>query len=347
MKRGLSFGLLVVLLAFALPINAHAGGLMDSKLVLGGTFTLSSDEVLRGDLGVFGGVATLEPGSIVTGSVFILGGNLEADGEIDGDLIVIGGNASLGASALVKGDAVTLGGNVDRDGATIEGDEIRGENVTIPFDFKFDQLVNVPFRAFRFSLQTRVLGYLFQSFVLAALAILIVMIWPGATNKVGAALVRQPVTSAGIGILTAVVAPVLIVVLIVTICLLPVGLVGIVVLLVAGLLGWVAIGQEVGHRIAMALDQDLQPVVVAGIGTLVMALVVLGFGFIPCIGWMAPALVGAYGLGGVILTRFGTRLYAPGVPGAVAIPAVETAEELLAEEVPEDEAQDQAEDESK
>jgi hypothetical protein len=342
MKRGLSFAFLVILLAFALPINAHAGGLMDSKVVLGGTFTLSSDEVLRGDLGVFGGVATLEPGSLVTGSVFVLGGNLEVGGEIDGDLVVIGGNASLGGSAVVKGDVVTLGGNVDRDGATIEGDEIRGENVTIPFDFEFDRLVNMPFRAFRFSAQARVLGYLFQSFVLAALAILIVMIWPGATNKVGAALVRQPAASAGIGILTAIVAPVLIVVMMVTICLLPVGLLGIVVLLVAGLFGWIAIGLEVGQRIAIALDQDIQPVVIAGVGTLVLALVILGFGFIPCIGWMAPALVGAYGLGAVILTRFGTRLYAPGVSDDVEVPTDETAGELVAEE-----DQDQAEVKSK
>jgi hypothetical protein len=346
MKRRLSFALLVFLLAFALPVSAYAGGLMDSKVVLGGTFTLSSDEVLRGDLAVFGGVATLEPGSRVTGSVFVLGGNLEADGEIGSELVVIGGNASLGDSAVVKGDVVTLGGNIDRDGATIEGDEIRGENMTIPLDFEFDQLVDVPYRAFRFPLQARVLGYLFQSFVLAALALLIVMIWPGATNKVGAALVRQPWASAGIGLLTAIAAPVLFIVMIVTICLIPFGLLGIVVLLVAGLFGWVAVGQEVGRRIALALDQELQPLVAAGIGTLVLALVVLGFGFIPCIGWTAQALVGAYGLGAVILTRFGTRFYTPGGPVDVEMPAVEAAQERLAEEVEADEVQESAEDES-
>jgi hypothetical protein len=288
----------------------------------------------------------------VTGSVFVLGGNLNADGEIGGDLVVIGGNASLGNTAVVKGDAVTLGGNIDRDGATIEGDEIRGENVTIPFDFEFDklvldELVRVPMRAFRFSLQTRVLAYMFQSFVLAALAVLIVMIWPSATKKIGAALVRQPATSAGIGILTAIVAPVLIIVMIVTICLLPVGLLGVVVLLVAGLLGLVSIGQEVGQRIAQALEQEIQPIVVAGIGTLVVALVVLGFGFIPCIGWLAPALVGAYGLGGVILTRFGTRFYTPGVSSDVEMPAIETVDESVSEEAKDEEAQDPSEDEGK
>ncbi|MFQ5923361.1 MAG: hypothetical protein ACE5M4_11005, partial [Anaerolineales bacterium] len=37
--------------------------------------------------------------------------------------------------------------------------------------------------------------------------------------------------------------------------------------------------------------------------------VVGGIGLIPCIGWLAPLLVGAAGLGAVILTRFGSREY--------------------------------------
>jgi hypothetical protein len=103
----------------------------------------------------------------------------------------------------------------------------------------------------------------------------------------------------------------------------------------------------VGQRIAQALEQEIQPIVVAGIGTLVVALVVLGFGFIPCIGWLAPALVGAYGLGGVILTRFGTRFYTPGVSSDVEMPAIETVDESVSEEAKDEEAQDPSEDEGK
>ena len=34
-----------------------------------------------------------------------------------------------------------------------------------------------------------------------------------------------------------------------------------------------------------------------------------GIGLVPCVGWIAPFLVAAMGLGGVILTRFGSQPY--------------------------------------
>lgn len=345
MKR-LVVASLVLVLAFALPTTAFAGGLYDSRVVFGGSFVLRSGEVLDGDLAVFGGAAILEMGSIVKGSVAVIGGNLEANGEINGDLVVAGGNANLGANAVVRGDVWEFGGNVNKGRARIEGDFYEGEGLDIPFDiddftFTFTRDIRDFTRNFRglpgfwVSTQARVIGYLFQSFVLAALAVLVVVFWPKPTSRVASTVMGQPVATGGIGLLTMVVAPILLVLLMITICLIPVSIIGIIILVVAVVFGWIALGLEVGKRLGIALNQEYQPVVMAGLGTLVLSLVVNGINFIPCVGWIAPFLVGAVGLGGVVLSRFGTQTY------MISAAPVST-EEAIVEVPPPDEPEEES-----
>jgi hypothetical protein len=252
----------------------------------------------------------------VTGSVFILGGNLEVEGEIEGDLAVIGGNANLDQQAIVRGDVWTLGGNVNPDGATIGGELTSGEAVDIPFDFEnfefqFDRALRFPSALFPISIEARVLTYLFQSFVLAGLAVLLVMLWPAATERVVGAMVERPITAGGLGLLTAVLSLPTFLILVITICFIPVAMLLVLLLIIAGIFGWISLGLEVGRRLARALDQQIQPVLAAGIGTLVLSLVAFGIGFVPCVGWLASFLVGCLGLGSVILTRFGSQVYPP------------------------------------
>lgn len=309
MKRILSVSLVALVLLMALPVTAFAGGQYDGRVVLGGNFVLENGEVLDGDLAVIGGQATLEAGSRVQGTVFLVGGNLVAYGEVTSDMAIIGGNANLGPSAVVGGDLVTFGGNVNRSGALIKGEVITSEELNVPLNFdwsgNWDQIPFVYGRSF----QGRVLTYLFQSFMLAALAVLVLMFWPKQTRLVADTVIEQPVIAGAFGLLTTIVAPILFLLLIITICFAVVGIVGVVVLVAAWVLGLIALGLEVGERLAKAANQDWQPVIAGGIGTLIFSLVVNGIGFIPCVGWLAPFLLGAVGLGAVMMTRFGTRSY--------------------------------------
>lgn len=312
MKRIVSVSLVTLVLLLALPVTAFAGGQYDGRVVLGGNFVLESGDVLEGDLAVIGGQATLETDSLVQGSVFLVGGNLVGYGEVDGDMAIVGGNANLGPSAVVTGDLITIGGNVNRSGAIIEGDVISGEEFDVPMNFNWsgdwDQWPLVV-GGYGRSFEGRVLGYLFQSFMLAALSVLVLMFWPKQTKLVADTVVEQPLIAGALGLLTSVVAPILLFLLIVTICLAVVGIGGVIVLVAAWVMGWIALGLEVGERLAKAANQDWQPVVAGGLGTLIFSLVVNGIGFIPCIGWLAPFLLGAAGLGAVLMTRFGTRQY--------------------------------------
>jgi hypothetical protein len=120
----------------------------------------------------------------------------------------------------------------------------------------------------------------------------------------------QPLISGGMGLLTIIIVPILLVLLAITICLIPVTLLGALLLVVAWAAGLISLGYEVGKRISVVFKQDWHPAILAGIGTLALMLVLSGMeAIIPCVGWIPKALVGLLGLGAVLLTQFGTKPY--------------------------------------
>ena len=313
MKKTFYILLTVLLLVFALPVTAFAAGEQDGRVVLGSNFILESGDTLEGDLAIIGGTATLEPESTVTGSVVVVGGNLEADGLIEEDLAVVGGNANLGPEAVIGGDLVTFGGNINRGMAQVEGDVISGEELDFPFSFRFERWFEGPLGfapAIRTSFVWRVGQYIFQSVMLAALAMLVTMFFPKQTRLVADTILEQPVLAGAFGLLTVIVGTILFVLLIVTICLAVAGVAGIALLVAGWVFGLIALGLEIGERLGNALNRSFQPVMAAGLGTLVLTLVINGIGFIACVGWLVPFLVGAVGLGAVLMTRYGSRPYA-------------------------------------
>lgn len=319
MRRILSVSVLLGVLVLALPMSAYAAPPEDDRVVFGSNFVLESGEVLDGDLVIFGGNATLEAGSRVTGDIFLLGGNADVAGEVGGNLALVGGNANLLATAWVRGDVAAIGGNINRAaGARIDGEVVEGQEFTLPFDFNMPFTFvrpfgrdTGPFESGRFGLSP-IIGLVwfgFRTLLVAAVAVLVVMFWPIPTERTGQAAIQQPILGGGLGLLTIVVGPILLLVLAITILLIPVSFIGLILLLVAGLFGWIAIGLEVGKRLAEAFKWELQPPAAAGVGTLVLSLVVGGIGLIPCVGWLAPFLVVSIGLGAVMLTRFGSQEY--------------------------------------
>jgi hypothetical protein len=305
------FGLVLALvLVVSIPVGAYASDLTEDRVIFGGTYILETGETLEGDLVVFGGSATLELDSLVTGDVFIMGGNLECEGTIGGELVILGGNANLSESTIIRGDVAVFGGNVNRNGATIEGEYLTGESISIPF--VFDE--NFDFGDFDFpqiSFQARVSWLVFQSFVMAALALLVVAVAPTGTSRVADSVARFPVQSGAFGLLTALAFVPGIVLMAITLLLIPLIPFAVLMLVVAGFFGWIAIGYELGQRMLATTQTTTSPVLAAGLGTLVLSLVAGGIGFIPCWGGLFGLVVGLIGLGAVIITRFGTKVYAP------------------------------------
>jgi hypothetical protein len=134
-------------------------------------------------------------------------------------------------------------------------------------------------------------------------------------EQVGQAIVRQPVASGGMGLLTVVGGPIALLVasliMIVTLVLIPVAalvlLAGGSLLALAWLFGMIAIGYEVGERFTQSINQTWAPVFTTGFGTFLVMLVGGALGEVPCVGWVVPTLIGLIGVGAVTMTRFGLR----------------------------------------
>ena len=326
MKRILIVPMLVLVILMAFPVTAFAGGMLDGRVIVGGDFTLQSGETLDGDLLVLGGSATLEEESRVRGDVIVLGGNVIADGIIEGDVAVVGGNFSLRSNAVVQGDVQSIGGSISRaEGSRVEGHTFTENDFEIPFNFDFSQRIFTPIRITRTSLAVRSLWFMFRSFMLAAIAVLVVMFWPKSTKRVAKASIGQPLIAGGLGLLTFVLAPAVLIVLMITILLIPVAFLAVGVLILAVLYGWIAIGLEVGERLGEMFKWNLHPAAAAGLGTFLFSIVIGGIGFIDCLGFLVIMAVCSIALGGVVLSRFGTREYAfsPVEVAAEELPAPE------------------------
>jgi len=324
---------LVVLGGLVLPLApvTAAGELPDDGVVIWNEdYTLGEDESLNGDLVIFNGDAFLEAGSHVRGNVVVWNGSADVAGEVDGDLIASNGDILLAGDAYVVGDVVcTWNCDIDRgertrvDGDVVKGPFIRGIpfgqfagpglNIEIPpsdpdpfWLSGAEQLLRWVFRVIR-----RVVTVL----VVATIGGLVALIWPEATDRVGQTVFESPGASLGVGLLTVIAGAALITALTITICLSPAAILLALALSAAGLLGWIAVGARVGRRLLQALKhREVTPLWSASLGTLIVTLVAAGLSNAFCLsplGWLLTFLVGAFGLGAVILTRFGTVRYVP------------------------------------
>jgi hypothetical protein len=287
----------------------------DDRVVAGGTFTLESGEILDGSLIVFGGSATAEEETIIKGDVVVLGGIAGLDGLVEGNVVGIGGVINLNENAVVEGDLTTFAGALNRDpGAYVDGQVVTGIDSPAwewsnSFDFPSFTPFEQNFNPFAFSFW-RILWFIFRTLLWGALAALVTMFLPNPTSRTSRAIVNEPVMSGGVGLLAIIVTPIVLVLLAITCILSPISLIGALVLVVAWVFGRLAIGLEIGKRIAKSLDREWSLPLSAGVGTFALALVVDSVGtFIYCVGWLVPLIVGLFGLGGVILTRFGTQSY--------------------------------------
>jgi hypothetical protein len=147
------------------------------------------------------------------------------------------------------------------------------------------------------------------------------MFLPRQVERAAQTIFHSPLISGGVGCLTVIIVPLVLVAIMITIILIPVSLAGLFILGVALTFGWVTIGTEVGHRLSQQFHTEWALPITAGIGTFLTTFVLGGIGqFIPCVGWLVPTLTGVVGLGAVLLTRFGTRPY-PEYPTTSIVPA--------------------------
>ncbi len=297
--------LLSILILGLVPFTAYAASPYD--VVIGNSYTLESGRTLNDDLFIMGGNATLMAGSIINGTVILLGGNLNAAGQVNGDLVVLGGTVNLASTFVLTGDLISAGATVNRDpGAQINGEIHTGENfplLVLPGGMRITNPIG------NFNPILKIGGFFLRLFVWTLIAMVIAMFIPSHLERTSQTALSQPLIAGGLGLLTMIIAPMVLILLVITICLIPAALIGAFILAVAWAFGLVALGLEVGKRVGLIFKQEWHPAISAGLGTLLLMVVLSGLeAIIPCVGWIPKALVGFVGLGAVLLTQFGRNI---------------------------------------
>jgi len=336
MKPTGKLAILVLLMVLLLPLQtARASGLAEGP-IFGNSFTLKNGETYKDDVIVFGGSVSIEKDARVDGNVILFGGSFTLNGDVTKDVVVIGGAVKLDANAHIHGKLITLGAPTDRvAGATVD------EGV---FDDPTRPTALLPSSAINLSLMpvvdgvtnplVKMIGILTWSFVLALIAMLIALLMPMQMRRVADGFVAQPFITFGMGLLSlilfivAVVALGLFSVFIFTmIVTLPLILIVSVVFTVAYVLGWLALGMEVGVRIAQMFNREWPLPLAAGLGIFLLNMGAQGLEvIIPCLGGMITGLIGFVGLGAVLMTRFGTRVSSLSI---APLPATEPASAVI------------------
>ncbi|MBI5035162.1 MAG: polymer-forming cytoskeletal protein [Chloroflexi bacterium] len=320
MKRVL--GILIGILVFAFAATpAMAQSPRGDRFCMGGSTIVGAEEnpdnvllfgcgarIQKGaqvdrDVVSFGGDVVLEESTRVQRDVVIFGGDLKVGGTIDRDITVFGGRVTLDSTAVVKGNVLTFGGGVDKkEGATVSGQVMRNGSGTMP------RVGVAPVPPVRWNW----FGDLFWGFVqgfftmvgLAALGALILVFMPNHLKQVSTVAEQSALPSLGVGCLTWLVAPPLMILFIVTCLGIPLSAILGILLVAASAFGWIAIAILLGDRLLNALKvKNIVPILSMVVGLVVLWLI----SAVPFLGWLIGLLIATLAVGAVVLTRFGTR----------------------------------------
>lgn len=179
--------------------------------------------------------------------------------------------------------------------------ELMGEIAEIAEDFNLDLI-------------SKILIALIFTLGISALAMLIALLFPKNTSVIANCFALSPGVSWAVGLLTLFSAIVAMIITTLTLILIPVSLAGVILLFGALLLGYVSVGYWVGHRIAESSRLKWAEPAAAGIGTMILSIIISAFSLIPS--WMGSLaatlmifIVSMFGLGSVTLTIFGSKPY--------------------------------------
>lgn len=339
MKRVTTIFILLFIVFAAVPVGAAYADTLDDRIIKEG-------DVVDEDVQVYGGNLVIEEGAVVNGDVVVFGGHAEIGGEIDGDVAIFGGTVDL--TGVVDGELVIFGGNLD----VSDDADVLGECALLGGSVSGDGQANINCAAFGEDFPFGVYGsmgipptspprftpspvYQFfsgvgevtgRSLILGLLALIVAALIPGQLNQVSEVIVRKPVASGTVGILTAMAGPFAIAILAVVstflIILCGLGLLGYPIVLIVSvalafglLMGWIAVGTLLGKQLASAMKLKNRSLpVVAVLGTVVLTLLTSVLSELHFLlgGWLwtiAAVVIGCAGLGAVVLTKFGTRAY--------------------------------------
>jgi len=274
-----------------------------SQFIIGDTYILESHEKIDGNIVGIGTTLLIKENALVMGDISLIGSNLEVDGRIAGDLNVLAG------SALIK-DTAIITGNINQFFQTIEIKPkalVTGDINTYTFPSAASGQMGTKI--------TQIIEWLrpgniaafkgIQVLGLVLFSLIGIYLIKTPTTRIASVLGSNLPAAWGAGLLTLITVPIVAAVLIISICLSPIGILLILASLICSLWGWVALSSYFGTNLIkwLKLDWSVEPATI--IGALILGVFTSLISFIPCIGFLIILMFTATGIGGVLLSMFG------------------------------------------
>jgi cytoskeletal protein CcmA (bactofilin family) len=299
-------GLVLCLLVVIVLSGCAEEGVVSGKLVSGGTLTVAPGQEERSHILLLDGTVQVAEGGTVVGNIYQLLGTLAIDGQVIGDVVHLGGEIALGPAARIDGD-LRLSSDSASDGAdqAVTGQVTRDEPA-MTFGLAWLQQ----------NAQRQAGWAVGETVILATLAALLGALYAAGLGRIGRALARDTLVCLAMGLLVALVGLALIVQMAFTIVLIPVSMIGLLLLVLAVGLGWIALGAAIGGWLAQRLnltggreESRWFSAASAGLGTLLLMAALNLLALLPAIGDLLAMASAVAGLGAVFLTRFGLQTF--------------------------------------
>ncbi|WP_424003141.1 bactofilin family protein [Haloarcula salina] len=244
--------------------------------------------------GTVGGDVSAAGGTVEIGETAQIGGNLDAGAGFLAIHGTIGGSVSAGAEEIVVGPTASVGGDVRYDAATFTRDPEATVGGSVVQDESIGDSGGPDFGAFTLPSW---LGVVYGLFVNLLLGAVLLAAFPSFSARVAERVGENPATSGGVGLLTLVGVPLVLVVLLFTIVGIPLSLVGAVAF---GIAAWVAVvyGQFAVGSWALTLADRENRWLALVVGLVGFAIL----GAIPILGGLLELVAFLLGLGALALT---------------------------------------------
>lgn len=280
--------------------RGHRRGAEETPIVsFGRNFTLRSNETAEVVV-VIGGTAKIH--GKVNEAVVAIAGDVETEGGEIGDAVVsVLGSSRIGKGTVVHGDVVSVGGGVEVDDAAHVDGDVQPVGLNLPeLSWLKNWLLHCVFKLRPLAPQVGWVWIVFGAFFLFYLLVAVAL--PRPVQSCVDEITRRPATTFFMAILTALLLPIVLVVLAAT----GIGVVVIPFLLAAGffavLVGKVAFLEYLGQSLGRLFGATaIQPVLGLVIGSALLALLYM----IPVLGLIVFAVTGLWGLGAAVTAGFG------------------------------------------
>jgi hypothetical protein len=276
-----------------------------SQFLTGDVYILKDHEKIDGNIAGIGTTLIIEDGATVLGDISLIGGNLQVDGRVTGDINVFAGTASIGETAIITGSINQILNQTTTNPKALIGGEIN--TYVIPFNTESNIGKNFLNVMEWMKPSVWVALQLGRILFLVLASLLAISLFTKPTFKVITSIRKNLAVSWGVGILTMFSVPIISLVLIVTICLSPIGIILALALLVGSLWSWAALSNIVGGQFTKWLKLEWNKEGTAILGAVFTGIFISFISLIPLVGFLINSIICAIGLGGILLSRFGTN----------------------------------------